>query len=386
MTDIPTLFAPIGPDEAGIVSWIHIGDLHMTKAGEQNDLDLRAIVDQINDCFANSMSFVYLPGDVAEHGSHLAYSVVRQSLDRLTVPWCAILGDHDVHEKSFANFCEFMSAKKHYSFTIGHARFLAMNAFEVPDPGSFIVSAEQLRWAGEELDRATADAQSKILLLHCYPSNLKVGGDALSYLVREHGVQLIDMGHTHYNEIANDGRTIYTATRSTGQIEEGPVGFSVTNLDKGAVSWRFFELGALPAVMITSRCDERLMTDSDLASPLHQTRLLVRAKIWHHGPIRYVSAQLAGKQVELHNVPGTRVWAAEIATSSLAPGVYPLYVYAEDDGERGGEDMIRVPIGAPGDAPRMRPSVIRTARLVRGRSMACSARSWGRIRMGRSGR
>jgi hypothetical protein len=45
------------------------------------------------------------------------------------------------------------------------------------------------------------------------------------------------MGHTHYDEIAHDGHAIYTATRSTGQIEEGPVGFSVTNLDHGVVSW-----------------------------------------------------------------------------------------------------------------------------------------------------
>lgn len=52
--------------------------------------------------------------------------------------------------------------------------------------------------------------------------------------MRHYGVRLIDMGHTHYNEIANDGRTLYTATRSTGHVEEGPVGFSVTNLDGGA--------------------------------------------------------------------------------------------------------------------------------------------------------
>lgn len=38
--------------------------------------------------------------------------------------------------------------------------------------------------------------------------------------------------------LANDGRTVYAATRSTGQIEEGPAGFSVTTLDDGVVSWK----------------------------------------------------------------------------------------------------------------------------------------------------
>ena len=44
-------------------------------------------------------------------------------------------------------------------------------------------------------------------------------------------VALVDMGHTHYNELANDGRTIFAATRSTGQIEEGPVGYSIATID-----------------------------------------------------------------------------------------------------------------------------------------------------------
>lgn len=38
----------------------------MTIAGEQNDLDLISIVGEINRVFAESLSFVYIPGDVAE--------------------------------------------------------------------------------------------------------------------------------------------------------------------------------------------------------------------------------------------------------------------------------------------------------------------------------
>ena len=49
-------FHPNVSDAAGVLSWVHIGDLHMTKAGEQNDLDLRAIVEEINAVFANSVT------------------------------------------------------------------------------------------------------------------------------------------------------------------------------------------------------------------------------------------------------------------------------------------------------------------------------------------
>jgi len=66
-------FKPEPPDTAGVLSWVHIGDLHMTRAGEQNHLDLQAIVEEVNTTFSGSVSFIYLPGDVADDGSTAAY-------------------------------------------------------------------------------------------------------------------------------------------------------------------------------------------------------------------------------------------------------------------------------------------------------------------------
>lgn len=84
--------------------------------------------------------------------------------------------------------------------------------------------------------------------------------------VRNFDVRLIDMGHIHYNEIAKDGRTLYSATRSTGQIEEGPVGYSATNIDGDIVSWRFVELGQLPVVVTGDLMErERVEDDQDNA-------------------------------------------------------------------------------------------------------------------------
>ena len=222
------------------------------------------------------VSSAFLPGDTADDGSRAAYAVVRGELDRLNVPWCAIVGDHDVHEKSFANFLEAMSERTHYAFTASSVRFVAMNAFDVPHPGAFTVSANQLAWVKRELQTATDAGQTKVLLLHCYPSALKVGGAELIKILRNFDVSLIDMGGTHYNEIANDGRVLYSATRSTGQIEEGPVGYSITNIDRGVVSWRFVELSKLPVVIITSPSDERLLKNT---SETPRGNIRVRAKL-----------------------------------------------------------------------------------------------------------
>jgi predicted phosphodiesterase len=333
-------FQPQPPDPAGVVSWVHFGDLHMTKAGNPNHLDLAEIVNEVNEAFADSVSFVFLPGDVADDGSRAAYAVVRGELDRLTAPWCAIIGDHDVHEKSFANFKEAISEQTHYAFTVGDKRFLAMNAFDMPEPPSFTVSREQLKWAEDELELATKNGQTKVLLLHCYPSDLKVGGGELSRLVRDYDVRLIDMGHTHYNEIANDGRTLYSATRSTGQIEEGPVGYSVTNLDGDVVSWRFVELGKLPIAIITSPNDERLLTKS---SEVPQETVKVRAKFWGEAEAIEASANLGGQTHAMKRVGDSNVWEADLPTPS--EGTHPLKVSFKDVHGEVASDEIRLAVG-----------------------------------------
>jgi hypothetical protein len=71
---------------------------------------------------------------------------VRVMLDRLDAPWCSIIGDHDVHEKSFANYLSFMMTKRYYSFQIGPISFFPLNAFDMPYPSSFCLLPDQLDW------------------------------------------------------------------------------------------------------------------------------------------------------------------------------------------------------------------------------------------------
>ncbi len=339
-------FRPTPPDPAGILSWVHIGDLHIRSAGEQNDLDLQAIVEEINAVFADSISFVFLPGDNADHGDAEGYTVVRQALDRLQPPWCAIVGDHDVEQRSFDNFKAFMAEQTHYAFTVGSVRFLALNAFDVPEPASFALFPEQQRWTEGQLRAATDKGEEKVLLLHCYPSDLKEGAEELIRLIAAYGVMLVDMGHTHYNEISHNGKTIYTATRSTGQIEEGPVGFSVTNLDAGAVSWRFVELGQLPAVIITYPADERLIADDAEPDAPAATSLRVRAKVWAASDLVEVKASLGEATASMRQVPGSRVWEAMLPCGDLSSGLHPLRVVAVSTGGKVGSDEVRALIGS----------------------------------------
>jgi 3',5'-cyclic-AMP phosphodiesterase len=159
-------------------------------------------------------------------------------------------------------------------------------------------------------------------------------------------VLLVDMGHTHYNEIANDGVTLYTATRSTGQIQEGPVGFSVTNLDNGVASWRFKPLGEWPLVMITAPTHERLSADRE--PPLHAAgaRMTVRVKAWSDKKLLRGFAAIGDQQVDLEQLASSAIWQANVDANRLADGDYALTVNLTDEAGKSGEDVIRVVVNS----------------------------------------
>ena len=60
----------------GVVSWVHIGDLHIQTADMQNYKDLQTILGEVNQDFVPGVSFAVLPGDNANEGSDAEYQLI----------------------------------------------------------------------------------------------------------------------------------------------------------------------------------------------------------------------------------------------------------------------------------------------------------------------
>ncbi len=69
-----------------VLSWVHFGDLHLTRADEQNDLDFQALVQHANANLKGQTDFAVLPGDNAEDGTAEQFSLVARTIDRLEIP------------------------------------------------------------------------------------------------------------------------------------------------------------------------------------------------------------------------------------------------------------------------------------------------------------
>ena len=332
---------PQQPDH--VLAFAHIGDLHLTDAKQRNFLDVLAIVAQIEIECGKTIDFVVLPGDNADHGLPSQYALAATALKMLSVPVHAIPGDHDMEPGDLKAFYEGLGADPlPKALTMRGVRCLFL---DISGPGGggpdFRVGTDQVSWAGQELRGARERGESSLVFMHSYPDDLKGEGEAeaVNGLIDQHDVALVDMGHTHYNELANDGRTVFAATRSTGQIEEGPVGYSLATLDGGVVSWRFKALDdAFPFVIITSPADHRLMRGTDQAV---DGRAEVRALVLGSRQVESAACRVeGGGWVPMARRPGHRAWSASLPVP--ARRLVTLTVRAVDATGRPGEHTIRL--------------------------------------------
>lgn len=251
----------------GSITWVHVGDLHADPADDWQGIDrLGRIVAELA-AVEEGIDFVFLPGDNANHATPEQYDRIRAALVPLGPPVLTIPGDHDFEDGTLAAYTAGTpAAMRPFARTIASHRCLFLDVVSAGSGGpDFRIGAGQRR----RLERALAEADddpalTPLVFMHAFPSDLADGGEDLATLFAAAGVAFVDTGHTHYNELLNDGRVVYGATRSTAQIEEegGAPGYTVASVHHGVPSWTFRPLGAAdwPHVQILSPADVRLVT------------------------------------------------------------------------------------------------------------------------------
>ena len=251
---------------SGTLTWVHVGDLHLDEGDGWTSLDrLQTIVAEVNARIGRDADFVFLPGDNANHGTPEQYRRMLAALRPLDIAWRIIPGDHDIEPGDLSAYLAAVPAKNRPESEVvsGH-RCLYLDIVSAGAGGpDFRLTMHDRNRIAEELARAEAEGQVPLVFMHAYPGDLAADGDAVARAFIDGDVAFVDTGHTHYNELLNDGRVIYGATRSTGEIEEGGgrPGYTVVCVHDRVASWRFRELGSgWPHVQIVAPCDVRLVT------------------------------------------------------------------------------------------------------------------------------
>ncbi|WP_294322245.1 metallophosphoesterase [uncultured Sphingomonas sp.] len=334
-----------------VLSWVHVGDLHMDEANGWESRDrLAAIIAEINAHIGDAADFVYLPGDNANHATVGQYRVITDTLAPLRLPYRVIPGDHDYELGDLANYDgAFPAANRPEAEVIGGHRCIFLDIVSAGAGGpDFRLTMHHRNRLLAELARAEAEGQVPVVFMHAYPGDLAADGEDIARILADARVAFVDTGHTHYNELLNDGRVIYGATRSTGEIEEGDgrPGFSIVTLHGRVPSWRFKETGGVwPFVQIVAPADLRLVTRPADPTQVPRPGLVeIVAKLFGAGDVPVLLSVDDGAAVPMTTTDDGALWSAMV---DLAAGAHRIAVTAGED-----RDVIKILVRGETDIPR----------------------------------
>jgi hypothetical protein len=115
-------------------------------------------------------AFVVSVGDLIEGGKKASKQLQKEwdefdsFVNKLTMPFFYVAGNHDVGVKETASFWEDKLGRRHYHFVYRDVLFLMLNADDPPGSIGFI-SPEQRAWAKQTLD-ANRDVRWTIVIVH----------------------------------------------------------------------------------------------------------------------------------------------------------------------------------------------------------------------------
>jgi 3',5'-cyclic-AMP phosphodiesterase len=237
------------------------GDLHLTEPGLENVRTAHWMVDEVNDLIVPD--FVQFIGDNVQDATEAQFRLFDDICSRLRVPHFALVGDHDVKGDLYAAGFRHHVGEPYGAMSLRGHRTIRLNTQESRPVG---LSSAQIDWFRLEVDSALAAGERVLVFQHNYPYQIweDFAGPGISEwrsIVQTRRIEAIVCGHTHYWQVANDGRNVVIATRSIGDPEGGPPGYTVLYLrgDDLAVTYRSIEDRG-PVVLVTHPRERLLAT------------------------------------------------------------------------------------------------------------------------------
>lgn len=342
-----------------VFAWV--GDLHLEEPGRPNHRAAHHLVEEIDAVV--KPDFTQFPGDNVQHAREVEWPLFHELTGKLHGPWYALVGDHDAHHDGGCHAFRAEIGATHRAFSLKGFRFILLNTHEFHPIG---MSSAQALWFRYEVDTAIDRGERVVVFQHHYPFKVGESYDGPGLAAWRETVQTrpivgVFTGHTHYGQIANDGRNVYVATRSVGDPEGGAAGYAVVRLDGDDLSIvRRTVDDRGPLVMITHPRNHVLCTSPKhiVAGPDE-----VRVHVWSKEPVTAAEARLDGGAWAPLGACGAGEWSGPIAGDRLAKGTHVLEARAIDSAQAAGTDRITFQVDRSGrftSVPRVEPVVPET--------------------------
>ncbi len=338
------------------------GDLHFTEPGMKNHRVAHWMVDEVNGLVRPD--FVQFIGDNVQDATEDQFRIFNELRARLAVPHFALVGDHDVKGDPEANAFRHHVGETFGSLSLRGFRFIRLDTQQARPVG---MSEPQVDWFRDELDKALAAGERIVIFQHNYPFQIwedfaGPGVEDWRAIVHTRRISAIVCGHTHYWQVANDGRNVMLATRSIGDPEGGPPGYTIGYLHGEDLAFIFRSVdNDGPIVMVTHPREALLAT-----GPRHVVRGVdqLQVRTWSVSRVASVRGRLDGGASFPFEPCDSHTWTTSLPGNQLAKGKHDLEVEVVDsEGRRGCHRMsfMADPTGRYTAVPSVHPRVTQTA-------------------------
>jgi Icc protein len=349
-------------DSAKPVVIVVPGDLHLTEPDRDNERVARWVIHEVNTLIRPDL--VQFIGDNVQDATEEQFQLFDEIRSHLKVPHLALVGDHDVKGDPGRSGFRRHVGDPYGSFSLGGFRLIRLDTQEARPVG---LSEMQADWFATQVDTALARGERVVVFQHNYPYQIwedfqGPGTDAWRGIVQTRRIEAVICGHTHYWQIANDGRNVLIATRSIGDPEGGSPGYMLLYL-RGrdlAVTYRTQESQG-PIVLVTHPRERLLATNPE---HIVATRDQVIVRTFSEQPISAVRYRIDGEGwIDLAST-GDGHWSGVLPCDKLEKGEHVLEAVAVASDDSRASDQISFmvdPTGRYTAVPETRPIVMSTA-------------------------
>jgi 3',5'-cyclic-AMP phosphodiesterase len=320
------------------VTFVWPGDLHLESEDRLNYKTALWMADEVNEIVRPD--FVQLAGDNVQHAKASEWALLKNVTSKLNMPFHALVGDHDAHHDPGCRAYQAQLGATYHAFTVGRYRFICLNTMQYRPLG---LSDEQVIWFRYEIDAALAREERVVVFQHHYPFQVwedfaGPGIDEWRNVMQTRPITALFAGHTHYGQMANDGRNIYLATRSIGDPEGGPAGYAIVHLDGEEVATTYRSVKARgPIALITHPRRVILAT-----KPAHIVTGPAEGQARAWSKLKITSAQFRINEEAWKDMrkTGDMTWSFPIPGDALSKGEHTAEVRLIDEEKSEGTDRI----------------------------------------------
>lgn len=321
------------------VVFVWPGDLHLEFEDRPNYKTGLWMADEVNELIRPD--FVQFAGDNVQHARDNEWKLFQSITSKLKMPFHALVGDHDAHHDPGCRAYQSRLGATYQAFSLNGYRFICLNTMQYRPLG---MSQEQVIWFRYEVDAAISRKERVVVFQHHYPFQVwedfgnQPGLEGWREVVQTRPITALFAGHTHYGQIANDGRNIYVATRSIGDPEGGAGGYAIVYLDGEDLALTYRSVDDRGPLALITRPRRAILATT--AAHIVTGPLECQVRAWSVSPIKTAEARIDDGDWKTMRPDAELRWTFPIPGDTLNKGEHIFEVRLTDDKNVAGTDRI----------------------------------------------